>query len=145
MSAQSWAETVLILREKMFFAAESAALPLRVETSIQEAIRVYLAEMGCSESRLKKIFIQLLKAGKVRVRFPKFEERLELLDYASRPELSWMDAQIEQCISTVRESVGHLDRAPEEVTRQIGSRKHNANADECLVDERTVFLRERKT
>jgi hypothetical protein len=104
MSAQNWAGNVLVLREKLYEHTEPSLIASRVQTNVLEAITDYLSELRCSEARLRKVFLQLLKAGKVRVRFPKFEERMELLDYGLRSEEPWIQSQIDQCILLIRES-----------------------------------------
>lgn len=144
MSAQNWAGNVLVLRQKLYEQAEPPALASRVETNVFDAITDYLSELRCSEARLRKVFIQLLKAGKVRVRFPKFEERMELLDYGLRSEEPWIQFQIDQCILLIRENCEKALTGGQDVTRQIGRNALKSNGNSGFDDEKTVFLREQK-
>lgn len=144
MSAQNWAGNVLVLREKLYEHTEPSLIASRVQTNVLEAITDYLSELRCSEARLRKVFLQLLKAGKVRVRFPKFEERMELLDYGLRSEEPWIQSQIDQCILLIRESCDKACSGGQDVTRQIGRNAPQSNAISGFDDEKTVFLRERK-
>ena len=144
MSAQNSARHVLLLREKLYEHPGSSVAASRVQTNVFEAITDYFSELRCSEARLRKVFIQLFKAGKVRVRFPKFEERMELIDHGLRREEEWIQSQIDQCILLVRENCDNAFTSGQEVTRQIGRNSANSNAVSEFDDEKTVFLRESK-
>jgi hypothetical protein len=146
MTEQNWAEKTLLRRERTFAPREGSAATAVLQTNVQETIRAYLFEMGCSESRLKKVFIQLLGAGKVRVHFPKLDERLELIGKGARQDGVSVKEEIERCIARVRDSVRLTERVAEDATRQIGVTRdqyEHPKSEAKLMDERTVFLRER--
>lgn len=147
MIEQSWAEKTLLRRERTFAPREGSAATAVLSTNIQETIRAYLFEMGCSETRLKKVLIQLLVAGKVRVHFPKLEERLELISDGARLDGGWVKEEIEKCIVQARDAMQLTGRIAEDATQQIGlTRKQSEHpkSGANFTDERTVFLRERK-
>jgi hypothetical protein len=147
MTEQSWAEKILVRRDRTFAPSEGSARTEVLKTNVQETIRAYLFEMGCSENRLKRVLIQLLGAGKVRVHFPKLQERLELINEGARSNEVWVKGEIERCIARVREAMQLTERVAEDATRQIGLRREQLDHPESeanFTDERTVFLRERK-
>lgn len=144
MSAQNSVRHVLVLREKLYEHTEPSVAVWRVQTNVFDAITDYLSELRCSEARLRKVFTQLLRAGKVRVRFPKFEERMELIDHGLRWEEARIQSQIDQCILLIRENCEKAFTGGQEVTRQIGRNIGISNAISEFDDEKTVFLRERK-
>ncbi len=80
----------------------------------------------------------------MRVRFPKFEERMELIDHGLRWEEARIQSQIDQCILLIRENCEKAFTGGQEVTRQIGRNIGTSNAISEFDDEKTVFLRERK-
>lgn len=144
MNAQNWANNILVLRQKLYEHSEPQSFEARVQTNVFEAITDYLSELRCTEARLRKVFIQLLKAGKVRVRFPKFEERIELLDYSLRSEEPWIQSQIDQCILLIRENCDKAFTVGQDVTRQIGRNALKSRRTSGFDAEKTVFLREPK-
>jgi predicted DNA-binding protein len=147
MIEQSWAEKTLLRRERTFAPREGSAATAVLKTNIQETIRAYLFEMGCSENRLKKVFIQLLGAGKVRVNFPKLEERLELISDGARSDGVWVKEEIEKCIAQARDAMQLTERVAEDATQQIRVTREQSDhprSEGNFTDERTVFLRERK-
>jgi predicted DNA-binding protein len=96
---------------------------------------------------LKKVFIQLLGAGKVRVHFPKLEERLELLSEGARSDGVWVKEEIEKCIAQARDAMQLTERVAEDATQQIRVTREQSDhprSEGNFTDERTVFLRERK-
>ena len=147
MTEQNWAGKILLRRERTFTQREGADATAVSKTNVQETIRTYLFEMGCSEHRLKKVFIQLLSAGKVRVHFQQLEERLELISEGARSDGVLVKREIERCIAQARDAMQLTERIAEDVTRQIGITKkpnEQPGSGAKFADERTVFLRERE-
>ncbi len=147
MTEQSWAEKTLLRRERTFAPREGSAATAVLNTNIQETIRTYLFEMGCSENRLRKVFIQLLGAGKVRVHFSQLVERLELISEGARSDGGWVKEEIERCIAQARDAMQLTERVAEDATQQIGltrEQSEHPRAEANFTGERTVFLRERK-
>jgi hypothetical protein len=143
MDSKNWAQNILVLREKLHEQSQLPLVTMRSQSNVFEAITDYLSELDCSEARVKKVFVQLLKAGKVRVRFPKYEERIELLDYGFRSEEPWIQSRIDQCVLLVRDSCEKALKDGQEVTRQIGGNALKPEKSLELTGEKTVFLRER--
>ena len=137
----------MLRRERTFAPREGSAATAVLNTNIQETIRTYLFEMGCSENRLRKVFIQLLGAGKVRVHFSQLEERLELISERARSDGVWVKEEIERCIAQARDAMQLTERVAEDATQQIGltrEQSEHPRPEANSTGERTVFLRERK-